>query len=349
MSLVRFDLRGAVGVITLDRPPVNALSGELVADLAVAISDAADPGVRAVVVTGSPHFAAGADIAGFKRLMESGGSGAELGVHLGETLARLEALPKPIVAAVRGYALGGGLELAMACDLRMLSESAKVGQPEVKLGVIPGAGGTQRLPRLVGIGRARDIVYTGRMVDAAEAHRIGLADRVVPDASLDEAALAWAQELADSATAAIAAAKRVMAGGWDGSLSEGLALEAEGFRGVRHCRRPRRGERLPREAASPFQRSVIRRSGWRGGGDCAAKWRRAPGGRARHRPGHRGTRETGCLLPSGSGCPHRWVPARNGPSPRTDDVLYPAGDPHPRPPPQRGAPAPRRPCRGRRP
>ncbi len=232
MSLVRFELRGAVGVITLDRPPVNALSGELVVDLAVAISNAADPGVRAVVVTGSPHFAAGADIAGFKKLMESGGTGAELGVHLGEVLAQLEALPKPIVAAVRGYALGGGLELAMACDLRMLSEGAKVGQPEIKLGVIPGAGGTQRLPRLVGVGRARDIVYTGRMVDAAEAHRIGLADRVVPDATLDEAALAWAQELADGPTVAIATAKRVIAGGWDGSLTEGLALEAEGFRAV---------------------------------------------------------------------------------------------------------------------
>ncbi|MBI5158223.1 MAG: enoyl-CoA hydratase/isomerase family protein, partial [Acidimicrobiia bacterium] len=140
MSLVRFELQGTVGVITLDRPPVNALSGELVGDLGTAIVAAADPAVRAVIVTGAPHFAAGADISGFKKLMDGGGSAADLGVELGATLTRLEALPKPVIAAVRGYALGGGLELAMACDLRMLAESAKVGQPEIKLGIIPGAG-----------------------------------------------------------------------------------------------------------------------------------------------------------------------------------------------------------------
>jgi enoyl-CoA hydratase/carnithine racemase len=211
---------------------VNALSGELVADLGTAITTAAEPGVRAVIVTGTPHFAAGADIAGFKKLMDGGGSAAELGVELGDALARLEALPKPVIAAVRGYALGGGLELAMACDLRMLAESAKVGQPEIKLGIIPGAGGTQRLPRLVGVGRARDLVYSGRMIDAAEAYRIGLADRLVPEAGLDEAALAWAEELAGGATAAIAVAKRVIARGLDRPLVDGLALEAEGFREV---------------------------------------------------------------------------------------------------------------------
>ncbi|MBI5156952.1 MAG: enoyl-CoA hydratase/isomerase family protein, partial [Acidimicrobiia bacterium] len=139
---------------------------------------------------------------------------------------------KPVIAAVRGYALGGGLELAMACDLRMLAESAKVGQPEIKLGIIPGAGGTQRLPRLVGVGRARDLVYSGRMIDAAEAYRIGLADRLVPEAGLDAAALAWADELAGGATVAIAVAKRVIARGIEGPLAEGLALEADGFREV---------------------------------------------------------------------------------------------------------------------
>jgi len=232
MSLVRFELRGSVGVITLDRPPVNALSGELVGDLGTALEAAADPAVRAIIVTGAPHFAAGADIAGFKKLMDGGGSGAELGVALSDTLARLEALPKPVIAAVRGYALGGGLELAMACDLRMLAESAKVGQPEIKLGIIPGAGGTQRLPRLVGIGRARDLIYSGRMIDAADAHRIGLADRVVPESGLDEAAFAWADELAGGATLAIAVAKRVIARGTEGTLAVGLALEADGFREV---------------------------------------------------------------------------------------------------------------------
>ena len=230
MSLVRLERRGAVAVITLDRPPVNALSRELVSDLAAAIDEAGDPAARAVVVTGSPHFAAGADISGFKALMEAGGTGAELGVHLSDVLSRFEALAKPVIAAVRGYALGGGLELAMACDLRILGEGAKVGQPEIKLGLIPGAGGTQRLPRLVGVGRARHLVFTGRMVDAAEAERIGLADRVVPDAGLEEAALAWAEELATGATVALAVAKRVMARGMELPLTQALALEAAGFR-----------------------------------------------------------------------------------------------------------------------
>jgi enoyl-CoA hydratase/carnithine racemase len=230
MSLVRVEHRGTVAVLTLDRPPVNALSGELVEDLAAGISEASDPAVRAVVVTGSPHFAAGADIAGFQSLMTAGASGAELGVRLSEVLCALEALEKPVIAAVRGYALGGGLELAMACDLRLVGEGAKVGQPEIKLGLIPGAGGTQRLPRLVGVGRARHLVYTGRMVDAAEAERIGLADRVVSDAAVGDVALAWAEELASGATAAIAVAKRVIARGLDRPLQEALTLEAEGFR-----------------------------------------------------------------------------------------------------------------------
>src|SRR3990172_8714838 len=159
MSLVRLERRGAVAVITLDRPPVNPLSRELVSDLAAAIDGAGDPVARAVVVTGSPHFAAGADISGFKALMEAGGTGAELGGQLSEVLSRLETLAKPVIAAVRGYALGGGLELAMACDLRIFGEGAKVGQPEIKLGLIPGAGGTQRLPRLVGVGRAPPLVF----------------------------------------------------------------------------------------------------------------------------------------------------------------------------------------------
>lgn len=230
MSLVRLDRHGAVAVITLDRPPVNALSDELVADLGGAVDGARDAEVRAVVVTGSPHFAAGADISGFQALIDAGGVGAELGARLSQLLMGFESLEKPVIAAVRGYALGGGLELAMACDLRIFGEGAKVGQPEVKLGLIPGAGGTQRLPRLVGVGRARDLVFTGRMVDALEAERIGLADRVVPDAALEEKALAWATELAAGPTRAIAIAKKVIADGMDLPLAAALELEAAGFR-----------------------------------------------------------------------------------------------------------------------
>jgi enoyl-CoA hydratase/carnithine racemase len=229
MSLVRYETDGALAVITLDHPPVNALSTEVIADLAEATTRAAYPGVRAVVVTGSPHFAAGADIASFKASMEGGSGGAGVGIELGRALRAIEALPKPVIAAVRGYALGGGLELAMACDLRVLASDAKVGQPEVKLGIIPGAGGTQRLPRLIGVGRARDLVYTGRMIGASEALAWGLADRVVSSDALEDESIALARALAGGATAAIAIAKRVIAAGLDVSLDEGLELEATGF------------------------------------------------------------------------------------------------------------------------
>lgn len=229
MALVRLSHDGDVAVLTLDRPPVNALSAELVSDLDDAIGEVRSSSARAVVVTGAPHFAAGADIAGFQQLMDAGGTGAELGEELSNTLSRLSGLALPVIAAVRGYALGGGLELAMACDLRILGEGAKVGQPEIKLGVVPGAGGTQRLPRLVGAGRARDLIFTGRMVDAAEALSIGIADRVVPDDALDDAAMAWARELAAGPTAAIAIAKALIADAFDLSLREGLGRESAGF------------------------------------------------------------------------------------------------------------------------
>ncbi|HSM01404.1 MAG TPA: enoyl-CoA hydratase-related protein [Acidimicrobiia bacterium] len=228
--LVRFESDGPVAVITLDRPPVNALSNALISDLVSAFEQAASDEIRAVVVTGAPHFAAGADITEFKSAMDTGGSGAGLGAVLGDALQRITALPKPVIAAVRGYALGGGLELSMACDLRILGEGAKVGQPEIKLGVIPGAGGTQRLARLVGVGRTRDMVYTGRMIDAATAFEWGLADRVVPDDQLEESARALADELASGATAAMAIAKRVIDDGFSMRLEDALALEADGFR-----------------------------------------------------------------------------------------------------------------------
>jgi enoyl-CoA hydratase len=230
MPLVRYESEGPVALLTLDNPPVNALSNELITDLVAAIEQAESEEIRAVIVTGSPHFAAGADITGFKASMEAGDSGAGLGVMLGDVLQRITALPKPVIAAVRGYALGGGLEVAMACDLRVFAEGAKAGQPEIKLGVIPGAGGTQRLARLIGVGRTRDLVYTGRMIDAATALDWGLADRVIPDDDLDAAARGLAEELAAGATAAIAIAKRVIDEGFSMPLGDALALEAQGFR-----------------------------------------------------------------------------------------------------------------------
>ena len=184
--------------------------------------------MRAVVVTGSPHFAAGADIAEFKAAMESG-AGDVLATKLSAAILALERLPKPVLAAVRGFALGGGLELALGCDFRYLAEGARVGQAEITLGLIPGAGGTQRLPRLVGLARARELVYGGRQVDAPEALAIGLADSVVPDDELEDVTLGAARELAAGPTAALAAAKRALNEGWGLELSAALAVEAAGF------------------------------------------------------------------------------------------------------------------------
>jgi len=228
VSYADFEMQGAVALITLNHPPVNALSAALTTDIDEAVTLAADPAVRAVVVTGSPHFAAGADISEFKEAMDSGGEDA-LASRLSEVVRHLELLPKPVIAAIRGYALGGGLELAMGCDFRFLAEDATVGQPEIKLGIIPGAGGTVRLTRLVGPAKARDMIYSGRFVSAAEALEIGLADKVVPADDLDAAAMAYAEKLAAGATVAIGAAKRSINEGWGLAVDEALALETSAF------------------------------------------------------------------------------------------------------------------------
>ncbi len=187
--------------------------------------------MRAVVVTGAPHFAAGADITEFEVVFEGGleGSPAQ---SLGSTFRALELLEKPVIAAVRGFALGGGLELALACDFRYLADDAKVGQPEINLGIIPGAGGTQRLTRIVGVGRARDLVYSGRQVAADEALAMGLADRVVPADELLDAALESARTWALGPTAAIGIAKRAINDGFGMGLEEALQLERDLFAGV---------------------------------------------------------------------------------------------------------------------
>jgi enoyl-CoA hydratase/carnithine racemase len=233
MTLATVEIDGAVAVVTLNRPPVNALSEELSKDLLVAFQQCADDAIRAVVVTGSPHFAAGADIKGFQAAYDSGseGTGSE------DTLARalvdaawaLERLEKPTIAAIRGYALGGGLELALAADFRFLAEDAQIGQPEIKLGIIPGAGGTQRLTRIVGIQKAKDIVYSGRFVGAEEALALGLADRVVAEDQLDETAMEAARTYATGPTRAIAAAKRAINEGSGRPMTERIEIEAAAF------------------------------------------------------------------------------------------------------------------------
>jgi enoyl-CoA hydratase/carnithine racemase len=228
MSLVDVSREGAVAVVRLSRPPVNALSAELSADLLEAFRECGDPAIRAVVVTGEPHFAAGADITGFKAAFDSGSDEA-LASALSNAIWELERLAKPVIAAVRGFALGGGLELAMGADFRYLAEDAKVGQPEILLGIIPGAGGTQRLPRIVGYQKAKDLVYSGRHIGAEEAAAIGLADKVVAPDELLEVALADAAEWAAGPTLAIAAAKKALNDGWGHFLERAMEIEAVEF------------------------------------------------------------------------------------------------------------------------
>ncbi len=228
MQFVEVSRDDAVALVRLNRPPVNAMTEDFARELKEAFTDCADPGIRAVVVTGQPHFAAGADIKGFQASYDSGVEERSAWT-LQEAIAVLESLEKPTIAAVHGYALGGGLELAMGADFRFLAEDAKVGQPEILLGLIPGAGGTQRLARLVGYQRAKEMVLTGRQVDAAEAQEIGLADQVFPPGELFDAAMEAAWEWATKATRALAAAKTALNTGFGTPVDEGLLIERDAF------------------------------------------------------------------------------------------------------------------------
>jgi len=228
MEFVEVTTEGPVALVRLDRPPVNALSEQVAVELYEAFTRCQDSSIRAVVVTGQPHFAAGADIRGFKETYDRGARETTAGT-LSAAIGVLDNLPKPTIAAVHGFALGGGCELSLGCDFRYVAEDARIGQPEILLGLIPGAGGTQRLQRVVGFQRAKDIVLTGRQVGAEEALAIGYADKVAPGEDLLELAMSDAAEWATKATAAIAAAKHALAGGWGVALEEGLAIEEEAF------------------------------------------------------------------------------------------------------------------------
>lgn len=215
-----------VAVIRLDRPKVNAISPELTADLLACVDELTADLPGAIVVYGGERiFAAGADIARFGGPEEA----RVIGAQLRRAYDSLAAIPRVVIAAVTGYALGGGCELAMACDLRIAADNAAFGQPEILLGIIPGAGGTQRLARLVGVSRAKDIALSGRQVKAEEALRLGLADRVVPNAELFDAAMSWAREFAGGPLTVQGYVKRAIDAGISGSLSEGLAIEQDMF------------------------------------------------------------------------------------------------------------------------
>jgi enoyl-CoA hydratase/carnithine racemase len=215
-----------VAVLRLDHPKVNALSSEMLRQLFSAARALKDDPPGAVVVTGGPKvFAAGADISEF-----SGPAEARV---IGDLFLRafnaVADIPRATIAAVSGFALGGGCELALACDFRIASDRATFGQPEVLLGIIPGGGGTQRLARLIGPARAKDLIFSGRQIKAAEALAIGLVDEVVPHAEVHDRALARAAELARGAVAAQALAKRAIDRGFDSKLGAGLDLEQQLF------------------------------------------------------------------------------------------------------------------------
>jgi enoyl-CoA hydratase/carnithine racemase len=228
MQYVELTVEGPVALIRLDRPPVNALAEDAALELKEAFETCADAAIRSVVVTGEPHFAAGADIRGFQATFDAGVEERSAWT-LQEAIAALESLEKPTIAAVHGYALGGGLELAMGADFRYLAEDARVGQPEILLGLIPGAGGTQRLTRIVGYQRAKEMIFSGRQVDAEEAMAIGLADEVFPAGELLERAMEAARKWATAPTRAIAAAKKALNSGAGLPVEQGLLVEREAF------------------------------------------------------------------------------------------------------------------------
>ena len=219
----------AVATIRLSRPPMNALNTQVQAELREAAEQvSSDSNIRAVVIYGGEKvFAAGADV------KEFAGQSHEYmmtdAVRLTNALDALARVPKPVIAAVTGYALGGGCELALTADFRVSADNAKWGQPEILLGIIPGAGGTQRLPRLIGTAKAKDLIYTGRFVDADEALEIGLVDAVVPADKVYETAVAMAAKFAKGPTRALGAAKAAIDGGMDGDLASGLRLESHLF------------------------------------------------------------------------------------------------------------------------
>ncbi len=231
-EFVRLETADGVGTIRLERPPMNALSAQVQEEIrAAAIEAAGRSDIRAVLVYGGPKvFAAGADV------KEMAGWGYQQMVDrskgLQSAFTAVADIPKPTIAAVTGYALGGGCELALCCDLRVAGDNAKLGQPEVLLGIIPGAGGTQRLPRLIGPSRAKEIIFTGRFVAADEALRIGLVDRVVAPDDVYTAAFELALRLAAGAPYALRAAKEAIDSGLGVDLATGLELERLQFAGL---------------------------------------------------------------------------------------------------------------------
>ena len=228
-ELVEIVRESGIATLKLNRPPVNALNFQLQAEIARASEElGSDIGVSAVVLYGGEKaFAAGADIKEMEKLSHEEMLARSAGLK--SAFDAVAQIPKPVIAAVTGYALGGGLELAMCADVRIASESVKVGQPEILLGIIPGAGGTQRLTRLVGPSIAKELVFTGKVISATEAYQLGIINKVVADGEVYAKACEWARQFVGGPAVALATAKAAIDQGLDVSLDEGLEIERQGF------------------------------------------------------------------------------------------------------------------------
>jgi enoyl-CoA hydratase/carnithine racemase len=228
-EFVTLEVDGGIGTIRLDRPPMNALNAQVQEELRAAALEASQRNdVRAVVIYGGPKvFAAGADIKEMATMSYT--DMVDRSAGLSSSFTSVARIPKPVVAAVTGYALGGGCELALCADRRVAADTARLGQPEILLGVIPGAGGTQRLARLVGPSKAKDICFTGRFLDAEESLRIGLVDDVVPAEEVYDTARRWAAQFAAGPMYALRAAKEAVDAGLSVDLESGLAIERQQF------------------------------------------------------------------------------------------------------------------------
>lgn len=228
---VVFEKHGNIGTVTINRPKaLNALNSETLKDLEMVLDVLEnDNDIYVVVLTGAGEkaFVAGADIAEMKDLNEE--QGREFGILGNNIFRRLEKLQKPVIAAINGFALGGGCELAMSCDIRIASEKSKFGQPETGLGITPGFGGTQRLPRIVGLGKAKELIYTGDVIKADEALRIGLVNKVVPVENLKEEVMALANKIAANAPIAVKLCKDAIDRGMQVDIDSSILVEAEDF------------------------------------------------------------------------------------------------------------------------
>lgn len=230
MGFVKLEQQGSVGILTIDRPDaLNALNSQVLADLDLALDQIeANEGIYVVILTGAGRsFVAGADIAEMKEF--SSIDGKRFGVRGGSVFLKLENLSKPVIAAINGFALGGGCELAMSCDIRLASEKAKFGQPEVGLGITPGFGGTQRLPRIVGVSKAMELILTGKVIGAAEAQAIGLVSSVYPPEELMDRALELANAICANAQIAVCESKKCIRMGMQTDITTGSAFESEAF------------------------------------------------------------------------------------------------------------------------